>query len=262
MKKSYLYIVLLLMICAGGLLYSMTVYNSKIQEASSVKPGQQSSKPLTKNETSTEPETSPSVPTGDPLADDLFPDVKSLMLKRFAEGEDVQLLVIGSQAIQPVAERFATALTEKLGKSVTVDAVTADLTSPQFIEQGLPKIDWSTGYDVIIYEPFTLKNNGEVVIEREQQDLQKVKNTAQESVKDAVFVVTPPQPILKANYYETQVSALKKFTSSNRIPFVDHWASWPSTDSDTLLNYVRKDHSLTDQGVQTWSDALIQTFVK
>ncbi|WP_432354347.1 hypothetical protein [Sporosarcina sp. A2] len=266
MKKGFILIVLLAVVCAGALFYSTTVYNSKIREAASVKsakqPPSESSTPLTKNEASTESEKVLAAPKGDLLAENLFPNVKSLMQKRFADGENVQMLIIGSGAIQPVAERFATALTEKFGESVTVDAVTADMTSPQFIEQGLPEIDWSTGYDIVIYEPFTLKNNGEVVIEREQQDLMKVKNTALESVKDAVFIVTPPQPIFQANYYDRQVSALKNFTAANNIPFVDHWTSWPATNSKDLLEFVGKDQSLTNRGVQTWSNALIQTFLK
>ncbi|MBD7909408.1 hypothetical protein [Sporosarcina gallistercoris] len=258
-KKGYLYILLLAVVCAGGLFYSMTVYNSKIRDASVVKSAEQAPSPSTNKDTATEPE---AAPTPVMFADDLFPEVKSLLSKRLDDGENVQLLIIGSRSIQPVTERFAAALTEKMGDSITVDAVTADLTSAQFIEQGLPKIDWSTGYDVIIYEPFTLKNNGNVVIEQEQQDLLKVKQAAQKSVQDAAFIVTPPQPILKANYYDSQIAALKKFTSANGIPYVEHWPSWPPTNSDELLNYVRKDQSLTDQGVKTWSDALIQTFLK
>ncbi|WP_039043091.1 hypothetical protein [Sporosarcina sp. ZBG7A] len=267
MKKGVGVLLLLSILCATGLFYSASVWKNKVHEAAESKSSTTIVKE-TDNDNSTEDPSTPSqevqkeVPKIDALSATLDARVKEQFTKKFSAGEHVNVLVIGSDSIGPVAERFATTLSEAFGNFVTVDAVTADLTSSEFIKQGLPNIDWSPGYDIVLYEPFTLNNNGEVVIEQEQRDLLTVQASAKQGNEQVAFIVTPPQPIYEANYYQTQIQSLEKFTKSKNLLYINHWSDWPSTSSPELLDYVDKERQLSTRGVKVWSDAIIHTFLQ
>ncbi len=267
MKRGVGVLLILIILCAAGLFYSATVWKSKVHEAAETKPSQTVPKEQdssNKDTASEQPieDVVTKTPTTEGLSKTSDPRMKELFTKKFTAEEDVQMLVIGSDSLDPVAIRFATAFKETFSDWVTVDSVTADLTSTEFVAQGLSEIDWSIGYDIVLYEPFTLKNNGVVVIEREQQDLLAVQKKAMEANDQVLFIVTPPQPIYEANYYQTQIQALKTFTNQEKLMYIDHWSNWPPTNSTDLLNYVDKERQLTSRGVKVWSDALIHTFLK
>ncbi|WP_186667739.1 hypothetical protein [Sporosarcina sp. BP05] len=173
------------------------------------------------------------------------------------------MLIIGSEAMAGAAERFATVIGDRYAGLMGVDVATFDMTSTRFVAEKLEagEIDWEVGYDIVLYEPFTLHNNGEVVIENERQHLLAVKALAESYVEDVSFLVTPPQPIYRASYYLTQIQALETFTSARGIPYINHWPNWPDTGSDELLTYIDGARMPTESGIIAWSDALIAYFV-
>ena len=160
-------------------------------------------------------------------------DEKTLdvLLARQEAGEPVQLLVVGSEDMAAVGETFAEAVGERYAGFIETDVATFDMTSARFVEEGLESdaIDWAKGYDIVLYEPFTWQNNGNVVIEQEHQHLLNVRQLAESHVADVSFLVTPPQPIYRAGYYLTQIQSLKTFTAAQGIPYIDHWENWPDT---------------------------------
>lgn len=257
MKTQTIVFILLSTLCVGVLLFSASAWKQKISEAGGEILSQE--EPL-----AGERQTALNISPDDILRLGASLDDKTLevLLSRQKAGETVQMLVIGSEAMTTVGEMFAKAIREDYADFIETDVATFDMTSARFVEEGLESeaIDWAKGYDIVLYEPFTWKNNGNVVIEQEHQHLLAVMELAKSHVADASFIVTPPQPIYKAGYYLTQIRALERLTTTHDIPYIEHWANWPDTQSAELLDYLDEDLNPSAAGVEAWSNALIRTF--
>lgn len=264
MKKGIVLLLIIMIICVGSLFFSATVWKNKIQKASEILPGQTnvSDGNLSISKDSKSEDEDFQMLIENSLIETVTPEVKDLFMNRLSKDEKIRILLIGSAPMKPVSENFSKTIHDTFQDRVTVDEVTSDLTSTDFVNQEMNEIDWSKKYDIVIYESFTLKNNGLVVIEQEQEDLLSVQAKALESNEQAVVYVTPPHPIYKPNYYQTQITSLENFTRDRDILYINHWSDWPPTDSDEILNYVDEDNVMTDKGIEVWSDALIHTFLK
>ncbi|MCM3756309.1 hypothetical protein M3197_02300 [Sporosarcina aquimarina] len=264
MKKGIVFLLIIMIICVGSLFFSATVWKNKIQKASEISPGKTvvSKEDLSGSKDSKLEDEDFQLLLENSLSKTVIPEVKDLFMNRFSKNEEVKILLIGSEPMKPVSENFSKKIRDTFQDRVTVDEVTSDLTSTDFVNQEMNEIDWSKEYDIVLYESFTLKNNGLVVIEQEHEDLLSVQAKALESNEQTIVYVTPPHPIYKPNYYQTQITSLENFTRDRDILYINHWPDWPPTDSDEILNYVDEDNVMTDKGIDVWSDALIHTFLK
>ncbi|SEI92751.1 hypothetical protein SAMN04488127_0812 [Bhargavaea ginsengi] len=197
----------------------------------------------------------------DALTANASPKVREVLNARLKAGDDARMVVIGSADIQGVADRLANAVHDAYGGFLSVDAFAYDGTSTEFVTDGMQHLAWTNEYDIVVYEPFTLNNNGVVTIEDEQQHLLQVEERAMEAVPDVAFLVTPPQPIRNAGYYQTQIDNLKTFTEQQNMPYIDHWTKWPVRTSEEINNYLDASDRPTDQGLDLWASALIEYFV-
>ena len=257
MRKGLL-VALLTLLCGAILVFSYLSYQEKLSQASNPEP-----------ETGTDSESSDEQPTtdiGEPYltteelaaftanADQKVLDV---LKARLDAGETSQMVVIGSADIQGVADRLANAVQEAYGEYLTVDAFAYDGTSTEFVNNGMQHLAWTNAYDIVVYEPFTLNNNGVVTIEDERAHIAQVEERAMEAVQDVAFLLTPPQPIPNAGYYQTQIQSLKDYAQQQSIPLIDHWTNWPEDPSE----YLDESHRPTEQGLDAWANALINYFV-
>lgn len=187
--------------------------------------------------------------------------VQELFYNRKEQGEQVELLIVGSRAMddgQPgYGELLADALESSYGGFVETKRLSFDGTSEEFLMSG-PEL--SAGYDVVLLEPFTLKNNGRVEIETEHLHIQNVFGEILSAESDAVLVLHPPQPIYGAQFYRTQVLALEEFAAVQGYVYIDHWQEWPSTEDLTLKDYLTEDSNPNNRGAETWANALIAYF--
>ena len=193
--------------------------------------------------------------------------VKEVFKSRLESGEQIDFLITGSTAMDDgnpgYAERLQAALKESYGDSINVAIAKIDGTSEEFIDEQMEEeIDWSKGYDIVLFEPFTLNNNGIVTIEDEHAHINLFRKLLKEQVEDAVVVLQPPYPIYDATYYPTQVEALQAFANSEGIPYVNHWDAWPDADSVELLDYLEDKKVPNSDGAEVWANALIDYFIK
>ena len=258
MKTQSRIVLLLTILCIGALLVSASTWKKKISEAGEV-PVEEI---LLEKDVAQQAALKISAEDIVRLGSSLDEKTLDVLLARQEAGEPVQLLVVGSEDMAAVGETFAKAIGERYAGFIETDVATFDMTSARFVEEGLESdaIDWAKGYDIVLYEPFTWQNNGNVVIEQEHQHLLNVRQLAESHVADVSFLVTPPQPIYRAGYYLTQIQALETFTAAQGIPYIDHWENWPDTLSEELLEYVDVEGEPTDAGVAAWSDALVRYF--
>lgn len=116
------------------------------------------------------------------------------------------------------AKLLENALLENYGDSIKVNIQGFDSTSLEFLEN--TPVDFNAGYDVILFEPFTLKNNGEVSIEDEHAHIEEFSAKLKENVEDAMIILNPANPIYSATYYPSQISliVISRHVHYNKLP--------------------------------------------
>lgn len=190
--------------------------------------------------------------------------VQELVLNRFDAGEQVQMLIVGSTAMDDGSPGYAKLLTDELantyGSFLETNIASFDGTSKDFIEEKMDGIDWTKTYDLVLYEPFTLNNNGKVKIEDEHKHIQVLEEKMLVEVSDAVLVLQPSYPIYEAAFYLVQIDALEKYAKGKAYPFINHWSSWPSTSDVKLTTFLTEDNSPNEEGAKLWASSLITYF--
>lgn len=113
-------------------------------------------------------------------------------------------------------------LEEGYGDSVNVSIVAFDRPSISFIEQMDDEFNFSAGYDVVLFEPLTLNNNGVVMAETQHEYIRMFIDRVKDEVRDAVVVLHPPQPSHRAVYYTNEVQSVKSFAEENNFQYIEH----------------------------------------
>ncbi|MCM3610381.1 SGNH/GDSL hydrolase family protein [Planococcus sp. MERTA32b] len=246
------------------MVFSYTSWKEKL--ASAGKPAEQSSTssaaPVEETEEDTDVASDETVDIDlEALTASMDPQVQEVFFNRKEQGEKVQFLIVGSEAMDEGQPGYAELLSDALESSyagfVETEVMPFDGTSEEFLMSG-PEL--SAGYDVVLMEPFTLKNNGVVEIETEHVHIQNVFGEILSAESDAELVLHPPQPIYGAQFYQTQVNALQQFAEMRNYAYIDHWAEWPSTEDLTLKEYLTEDSNPNNTGAAVWADALIAYF--
>lgn len=251
--------------CIGILLFSYMNWKDKIESAGT-KPAEASAPAEVKEEKDEEKkepveEDIASIDI-DGLTNEMDEQVREVFMERNDSEEKLQLLIVGSEAMDEGSPGYAQALTESLeeayGDFVGTDVVSFDGTSAEFLDE---ETDLSAGYDVVLMEPFTLNNNGIVEIEAEHEHIMEFFDSVQAEESDAVLVLHPPQPIYGAQFYKSQVTALQEFAIRNDFAYINHWAEWPDTEDETVKEYLDDDSNPNNDGAVIWADALTAYFI-
>lgn len=192
-------------------------------------------------------------------------DVQNLFEKRYKDGQNVKMLILGSQTMVQGGGGYAKLLEDSLqetyGDFINVSAQSYDTTSAEFIAKHLNDIQWSKKYDLVLLEPFILNDNGLVSTEDEFSYIDQIVSKMQDNVKDAVIVLQPSFPIYGTSYYETNVAALKSYAKENSLPYINHWTEWPSSSDELLKDYITADNEQPNKaGTNLWAKALSKYF--
>jgi len=262
-------ILLIIVFCGIILIFSYTSWKEKISSAGT--PPETAAPAVHTDESAEQTDTTAEQPAadGDETADINLADltagmdaqVKEMFFNRKEQGEKVQLLIVGSEAMDSGEPGYGELLTDALesayGGFVETATMSFEGTSEEFL---LSSPQLTTGYDVVLLEPFTLKNNGRVEIEVEHLHVQNLFGEILSAESDALLVLHPPQPIYGAQFYRTQVTALEEFAELQGYAYIDHWQQWPSTEDLTLKEYLTEDSNPNNTGAETWANALIAYF--
>lgn len=247
--------------CLGILVFSYLSWQDKLQGAGTP---DRTASAETEN-TDSETQTTQTESTGDDFVNaELFANmdeqVQELFLQKSSEGEALQLLIAGSDALESgdpgYAERLKTSLEEAYGESIEVTVEAVDGTS-----DALQSVDLSAGYDLALLEPLTLMNNDRISIEDERQDVLAFSDRLEQENSDALVILHAPQPIYGAGYYLAQVQALSEFANIYSYPYIEHWDAWPDTDDIALKEHLTEDAVPNDKGAETWATELTNYFI-
>ncbi|WP_404334466.1 SGNH/GDSL hydrolase family protein [Planococcus rifietoensis] len=247
--------------CLGILVFSYLSWQDKLQGAGTPDRTANAQTENTDSETQT---TQTESTSDDSVNAELFANmdeqVQELFLQKSSEGEALQLLIAGSEALESgdpgYAERLKTSLEEAYGESIEVTIEAVDGTS-----DSLQSVDLSAGYDLALLEPLTLMNNDRISIEDERQDVLDFTTRLEEENSDALVILHAPQPIYGAGYYLAQVQALGEFANIYGYPYIEHWDAWPDTDDIALKEHLSEDAVPNDKGAETWATELANYFI-
>ncbi|WP_404466682.1 SGNH/GDSL hydrolase family protein [Planococcus rifietoensis] len=247
--------------CLGILVFSYLSWQDKLQEAGTPDHTASAETENTDSETqTTQTESTSDDSVNTELLANMDEQVQELFLQKNSEGENLQLLIVGSEALESgnpgYAERLKTSLEEAYGESIEVTIEAVDGTS-----DSLQSVDLSAGYDLALLEPLTLMNNDRISIEDERQDVIAFTDRLEQENADALVILHAPQPIYGAGYYLAQVQALGEFANIYGYPYIEHWDAWPDTDDIALKEHLTEDAVPNDKGAETWATELSNYFI-
>ncbi|OLS41109.1 SGNH/GDSL hydrolase family protein [Bacillus sp. MRMR6] len=193
-----------------------------------------------------------------------WPDSAKQQLQAALEAKTpFHILFAGSTALGEPAQNLITAsLAEAYGEHVTTSVHTYDVTSADFVANQHVLEVAAQNAQLIIFEPFLLKDNGEIAIEDTLANITTIMETIKNLKPDTTFILQPSYPIYKAKIYPLQVEALKAYTAENQIAYLDHWAAWPDYNSEDLIHYLEADQSAPNEiGYEVWGQSIVDYLI-
>ncbi len=180
---------------------------------------------------------------------------KGLLSIAYDERRPFKIVAAGSEVI---SFQWADIIEEKVqgsfGNMVAFTAKGYSKTSAEFVEENLAAEISSEKPNMVILEPFTLNDNGKVVIEESLENVTSIIEEVKQDNPSAVFVLQPPYPLYNANFYPVQVDALKKYAEDKGFVYLDHWAAWPDYRTEDIKEYLVEDLSEPNgEGYELWA---------
>ena len=162
------------------------------------------------------------------------------------------------------SQQLKRSLEEAYGDTIQVKVKSYELTSAEFLSEEKLEELVSLQPDLTLLEPFTLMDNGLVMISNSHQNIEAIRSGLSEANPDSVMLLQPPNPLYNANYYPVQVDALKQFAEEEEIPYLDHWTAWPDPESKEIEDYLVEQDGTTlpnEKGHQVWYEYLLDYFI-
>lgn len=265
MRKKGLISLIFLLVCFLLILFSYFAWSDSLASVTRPALGADSSSKEDESEPPAE-ETgnteAPSLSYDPETLSNLDDSVRAVFEDRLQKGESLQFLFLGSDLMDMGEPSMYTlvsdALTSTYGDSIDISKQTFNETSLNVMEEQL--ISFDGGYDIILFEPFTLKNNGEIDMETEHAHIASIVESFQDEVADAAIVFTPSNPIYNATYYPVQIDGLKTYLTKNEYTLVDHWDYWPDPKDELIKEYLDDKSRPNEKGAAAWAQALIPYF--
>ncbi|MFP5108573.1 SGNH/GDSL hydrolase family protein [Neobacillus sp. C211] len=180
------------------------------------------------------------------------------------EDKPFTILFAGSPAIGSETAGSFPLIKEKLIKTfgeqhIKVELKTFNLTSTQFLYQKKQAEIAAVNADLIIFEPFIQKNNGEVLIKDTLQNTSEIIDDIQADKPETAFILQPSFPLYQAEIYPHQVAELKKYAQEKQLTYLDHWTAWPDSNTVAMKDYLQPDMSAPNvKGDQLWSEYILK----
>ena len=184
--------------------------------------------------------------------------------QKIEENQPFHIIIAGSESLAAENNGWPNmvkaSLEETYGEAVKVDVQEYDMNSSQFVQQD--KQQELTG-DMIILEPFTLKDNGVVRIEDSIANLETIIDDVTAAHPNTEFLIQPPHPLYDARFYPIQVNQLKKFAEDHQLTYLDHWSAWPDAKTEEIKDYLLEDQSApNERGHEIWAKFIEDFLIK
>jgi hypothetical protein len=200
-------------------------------------------------------------------------EVKTKIENAAKTGKPVRFVVLGSKSTSSDESGwpnlFKQQLIQNYGENifdVTIHEI-SDKNSLQVIDEDLYQTALKNKPDILLFEPFILKDNGEVRMEDRLVNITTIMEDFEESNPDIFIFLQPANPLYNATYYPKEVEELQRFALENDFTYLNHWLAWPDQDSSEIESYLTPDPSIAfksipnEKGHQLWADFLSNYFI-
>ncbi|MBS4204794.1 SGNH/GDSL hydrolase family protein [Lederbergia citrea] len=181
--------------------------------------------------------------------------------------EKYKIAIVGSQALGG-KDGWADMLKKELEATYGENALSVvlyqydDVKSDQFIQNGQMEEIADGEPDLVLFEPFTLNDNGKIAVKKNHENIETFMDAMEEANSSAVVILQPTHPVHKGPIYAGQVKSLKEFANDQDIPYLDHWSKWPDRMNDEIKDYLLEDQSASNEkGNELWYEYLREYFV-
>ncbi|VEF49602.1 EPSX protein [Bacillus freudenreichii] len=186
--------------------------------------------------------------------------------KAVAEGKPYKIAFVGSESIGKKDGGWSVMLEDALGDAygdtVEVSIFEYAERSDEFTTNGHAEEVAEFEPDFVLFEPFTLNDNGNVEVEDNHENIKTFISAVKEANKNAIVVLQPPHPIHGAMFYPEQVGQLKDFANAEGIEYLDHWSVWPDQSNEELRAYLQdKQSAPNEKGHEVWYEYLRDYFI-
>jgi hypothetical protein len=201
-------------------------------------------------------------------AENLPKEIQEKIATSIETGTPLRFVMFGSEATSSSPSGWPAILKEKLLETYGEDIFQVSVveipekTSIDIVNEKLYEDVANLKPDILLFEPFTLKDNGAVDVNTRFENIATIIHAIKEQAPDAVILLQPPHPLYNAVYYPKEVEDLKNFTEENGWIFLDHWKAWPDQNSEEIREYLSADRKTpSEKGHQVWAQYLINYFV-
>ena len=117
--------------------------------------------------------------------------VQEVIENRLTSEKKIDFLIVGSEVMNEgkpgYAEQLKSALENAYADFMNISIASFDESSDLFIENLNDEIDFEKGYDIILFEPFIVNNNGVIIAEDQHEHIQMFKNRLQAEVENCIL---------------------------------------------------------------------------
>jgi hypothetical protein len=200
-------------------------------------------------------------------------DVKNKIENAAKTGEPLTFVILGSKSTSIEETGWANLLKQQLIQNygeklfdISIHPI-SEKNSLEIVEETLHQEALDRKPDILLLEPFILKDNGEVRMEDRLENINMIIGDFVEVNSDVFVFLQPANPLYNATYYPKEVEELKQFAQSNNILYLDHWQAWPDQTSSEIQEFLSQDPVMSiksvpnEQGHQLWADYLTAYFI-
>ncbi|MBM6619107.1 SGNH/GDSL hydrolase family protein [Bacillus suaedaesalsae] len=198
-------------------------------------------------------------------------ELKEYIEQSFKEKEQIELVLLGSNSTSSEegtwSNLFKLKLEEVYGDLFTVTVFgIQNKNSNEVVEEKLYEEAVQAKPDILLFEPFILKDNGEVAMNQRLDNIEIMLEAFQLVNPELHILLQPANPLYDATYYPKEVAKLKEFAIKNNITFLNHWENWPDFESEEIRNYLVEDPDMplkslpNEKGHQSWANYIANTF--
>ncbi|MBZ9537088.1 hypothetical protein KGR20_23290 [Cytobacillus oceanisediminis] len=198
-----------------------------------------------------------------------WPDgAQQVLEEKLTDKQSFHILLVGSDAIGDQELGLVTplqeALASKYDKYVTVESITYDETSSDYVNDNEYESLIAKKPDMVILEPFLLNDNGVVDISTTLMNLNQVIKETKDELPNVTFIMMPAHQLYNAALYPMQVRDLQKYAESKDIPYWNHWEAWPDSKDPKVQDYYNTEgdkSKANEQGFELWSNYLAKKLI-
>ncbi|MBY6037121.1 SGNH/GDSL hydrolase family protein [Fictibacillus nanhaiensis] len=160
------------------------------------------------------------------------------------------------------AKLFATQMTDTYGENVNVFITSlGKMTSLELQNNQVYSDVIKKKADIVLIEPVLLNDNIGIRMDDTLFVLGKMIAGIKAANPEAIILLQPSNPINSPNKYAVQIKELKKYAQEQNIPYLNHWDSWPSVESEDIKEYYNITTLLpNEKGYKVWADYMNNLF--